>query len=327
MVPLLTMLTVLLHAGAPPARAETPRPTSPFAPSLPQLTDQEEEKLDAIVHRFILSDIGKLKGKKAEKALADFKALGPEAIFALVRGINKAANIESSCPALIIAKKIAGQVRATHDLELLEFLRENIGGGVTASKHMGVLKQLRVECMVRKRAVNDQLAMLRTNAAGSVRYLQARSIEELKQLARAMHGEPLKPILRELEKRDGDRTLDALAEVAAARDKEKQQLGGESLESYLTKQSDEYLKAKLKDERPRVRASAAKVVGEKRLQFVPELIDLLLDDAADPRRAAKLALVKLSGGKDFGPADDDSVGLRDEAARKWRAWWQENDGK
>ena len=84
------------------------------------------------------------------------------------------------------------------------------------------------------------------------------------ELAQVTRGEPFKPVLRELEKRDGDKTLDALAKVAALRDKEKQQLAGDTLESYLAKQGDDYLKAKLKDERPRVRTAATKVVASRR---------------------------------------------------------------
>src|SRR5262245_55685159 len=105
MFPAVVAFALSILGAAPPAPSAAPRPSNPFAPSLLQLTDQEEEKLDEVVQRFILSDIGKLKGKEAEKAVADFKALGPDAVFALVRGLNRAANIESSCPALIIAKK------------------------------------------------------------------------------------------------------------------------------------------------------------------------------------------------------------------------------
>lgn len=291
------------------------------------MTDEEEEKLDGIVQRFILSDIGRLKGREAEKAVAEFKSLGPEAVFALVRGLNRAANIESSCPALIIYKKLSAQIRATHDVELLQFLRENVGAGVTSGKHKDVIVRLRAECIVRTRAVNDQIAMLRTNSPTTARFLQARSLDELLQLAQVTRGEPLKPVLRELGQRDGDKTLDALAKVASLRDKEKQRLAGETLESYLSKQSDDFLKAKLKDERPRVRAAAAKVIGGKQLRLGRELIELLLDEATEVRSAAHQALVKLSGGKDLGPEKDDSVGLRDEAARKWRAWWAEQGGK
>src|SRR5437762_13064835 len=102
MFPAILALALTIPIAAPPSE---PRPASPFAPSLPQLTDEEEEKLDAVVQRFILSDIGKLTGREAEKAVAEFKSLGPEAVFALVRGLNRAANIESSCPALITHTK------------------------------------------------------------------------------------------------------------------------------------------------------------------------------------------------------------------------------
>src|SRR5207247_2125049 len=94
---------------------------------------------------------------------------------------------------------------------------------LTAHEHehrnRGVLEQLRVECILRKRVVNAQLAMLRTNSPTTARFLQARSVAELVQLAQVTRGEPLKPVLRELEKRDGDGTLDGLARVAASRDK------------------------------------------------------------------------------------------------------------
>src|SRR5690349_1375375 len=101
------MLSLALAAllAAEPAKTEKPRPPHPFAPSLPQLTDDEEAELDRIIDRFILFDLGKLKGEEGKKALADFQKLGPDATFALIRGMNRAAAIESSCPAVVIGKK------------------------------------------------------------------------------------------------------------------------------------------------------------------------------------------------------------------------------
>src|SRR5438128_805968 len=100
-----TLAALLAADTGTPSKAERPR--NPLAPSLPQLTDEEEEKIDAVIDRFILYDTGKLKGAEGKKALADFNNLGPEAIFPLIRGLNRAANIESSCPALVIAKKLS----------------------------------------------------------------------------------------------------------------------------------------------------------------------------------------------------------------------------
>src|SRR5947209_3385886 len=85
---------------------DTARKQSSIAPSLHELTDDEEAELDRIIDRFIDGDIGKLRGADAKKARQEFGRLGPDAIPALIRGINKAAKIEGSCPATIIAKKL-----------------------------------------------------------------------------------------------------------------------------------------------------------------------------------------------------------------------------
>ena len=61
--------------GQPRQRdASSSRPkSSPYAPSLPYLTKEEEGKLDKIIDRFMLYDIGRLQGEAARKALKDFK--------------------------------------------------------------------------------------------------------------------------------------------------------------------------------------------------------------------------------------------------------------
>ena len=69
-----------------------------MAPSLPELTDKEEAELDRIIDRFIQADTGKIAGSEARKAMDDFKELGPEATFALLRGFNKSAHIDHKLP-------------------------------------------------------------------------------------------------------------------------------------------------------------------------------------------------------------------------------------
>ena len=140
---LLTLATCLVFSGEPPTRTETPRQPNPLAPSLPLLTDDEENQLDQTIDRFIDAESGKLRGADAKKAQSDFQKLGPEAIPALIRGLNRAARIDHSCPAVIIAKKLARMFSTTKDPELLQFARENIAAGVTQSRHLGVIKDLR----------------------------------------------------------------------------------------------------------------------------------------------------------------------------------------
>src|SRR3954452_16915560 len=82
------------------------REPHPFAPTLPQLTPREEARYQAIIDNFIKYDTGKLAGAAGKKALEEFNALPPEAIFVLIEGYNKAAQMEASCPAVLIGKKI-----------------------------------------------------------------------------------------------------------------------------------------------------------------------------------------------------------------------------
>ena len=146
---LLTLALTVLAAGGDPSPSK-PREPNPFAPSLPLLTDEEEDHLDQVVERFIQYDTGQLAGEEGKKARQDFDKLGPEAVFALIRGLNKAARIDYSCPAVVIGRKLSRILAATDDTELLQYARENIGAGITQSRHMGVIRDLRTGCMLRK---------------------------------------------------------------------------------------------------------------------------------------------------------------------------------
>src|SRR6516162_8213973 len=103
---LLTLSLVVLLPAPLPADSKDKRKPNPFAPSLPQLIDEEEEEIDNIIDRFIRADIGRLPNPGMKKALADLQKLGPEAIPGLIRGLNRAAKLEASCPALTIGKKL-----------------------------------------------------------------------------------------------------------------------------------------------------------------------------------------------------------------------------
>jgi hypothetical protein len=134
----------------------TPRKPNPLAPSLPATTKEEEDKFDAIIDRFIDADIGKLKGSEAKAALEAFRKLPPESVFALIRGLNKAAAIDGSCPALIIGKKLKMQLRSSTDKQLLQYSRENIGAGLTHSRHAAVIKDLKLGCALRMHQLSNQ---------------------------------------------------------------------------------------------------------------------------------------------------------------------------
>ena len=320
MTPTILLLSVaLLLPGETPVNKYADRSPSPFAPCLPQLTDEEETQIDDAIERFIQQDIGKLRGPEAKQAVREFNQLGTEAIPGLIRGLNRAAQIESSCPAVIIAKKRATFLRATNDPDLLEFARENVGAGVTKSKHMGVIKDLRVACMVRKSQLAKQSTTLRTQPNDNP--FRNSTIKQLAEAAGSERGPRLKLVIMELERRRGDEAIAALGSAAASvSDSEMKQTARKALERSLSRLGPAALKEKLQDDRAEVRAAAARVVGAKKLRFGAELIELLSDEEDDVRQAARQALVKLSG-SDFGPERDADAAKRAEAIKKWRAWW------
>jgi len=326
-----TTLLTLTAAALLTSDPETPRKPHPLFPSLVELSDEEEEKLDQIIDRFIEYDTGKLRGSEGKKALAEFQKLGPDAIPALIRGLNKAAKIEHSCPAVTIAKKLSRMFNASKDTELLEFARENVGAGITRSRHLGVIKDLRVQCMLRKRAVAQSgRATLRsseglkgdsTSSRGAgQKPLRALSISELVEAAGKERGDKLKMVLTELGQRRGDTVIGALGSAAATYDGDVQKQARELLDRQLSSLKTESLKEKLKDDRAEVRAAAARIVGSKGLHLESELIDLLTDEDAGVRSAGHQSLVKLSKGTDLGPKAGASEAERKQSAKEWRTW-------
>src|SRR5262245_23708501 len=111
----LLSVAVLLSAGQ---GQSSPQKTHPLAPSLPLLSKEEYARFEKIIDRFILYDTGKIKGDEGKKALAEFNKLGPEAVFQLIEGFNRAANMEHSCPAVIIGRKLTTILSSSNDVQL-----------------------------------------------------------------------------------------------------------------------------------------------------------------------------------------------------------------
>jgi hypothetical protein len=316
---LLTLtLTALLAGGDPPSTK--PREPNPFAPSLPLLTDEEEARLDEIIQQWIKYDTGRLGGAEAKKARQDFERLGPEAIPALIRGMNEAARIEDSCPAVTIAKKLYRMLSVTDDTELLQFARENIGAGITQSRHLGVLRDLRLACTLRK----NQLMRL---AAAGPKAPRSMTTVELVQAAGSERGLRLKQVLTELEQRRGDEPINALAGAAASYETDVKEQARTLLASNLARQGSKVVQAKLTDERSEVRAAAARTAGQKFPKLGGDLIELLNDGEEEVRVAAHQALVRLNRGTDLGPTAQASETERSAAVEKWRSWWARQGGR
>jgi hypothetical protein len=314
MTPTLLVLTLAVFSAAHPSTTKEKLRPSPYAPSLPYLTKAEEDKLDKIIDQFMLYDIGRLRGADARKALKDFKELGPEAIPALIRGLNRAAQIQHSCPVVTIAEKLGRMLLASNDQELLEFARDNIGAGVGRTRHVGVLQDLRVKVMLRKNV------LVRRPPPGP-KSPRVMALSELVDAASTERGPRLKSILYELERRRGEEVLPGLANAAGSYDKEIKQLGRDLLTRHLTRQSEDFVKEKLKDNLVEVRQAAVRVVASKMPQLMGDLIDVLADEKGEVQTAAHDALVKFNRGEDFGPTADADKEQITEAQEKWRSWW------
>jgi hypothetical protein len=311
-----TLLTAALSLSlAADPSADKPRPPNQFAPSLPQLTKDEENQLDGVIDRFILADTGQIKGEEAKAAVKDFTALGPEAVFALIRGLNRAAIAEQSCPTLVIAKKLTRILSATEDEDLLEFARDNIAAGVERSQHMNVLKDLRTGCMLRKNA-------LARRAESGEKSPKSMSTADLAKSASSSTGLRQRLLLTELADRKEPEALTGLVAVARNGDKDAQSLARGLLDRNLSRQQAETVRKKLHDDEAEVRKSAARTVAAKFPALAGDMIDLLTDADADVADAAHQALVKLSGGDDYGPAAKATPKEVEDARQKWLAWWQ-----
>jgi hypothetical protein len=283
------------------------------------LTEKEEGKIDDAVDRFIEYDMGQLRGQEGQKALKEFRELGPEAIPGLIRGLNRAAKIESSCPAVTIAKKLAVMLRTSNDPDLLEFARENVGAGVGQSRHMGVIRDLKMLCIIRKRQVGNNPMIVRTPPRRDEKPITI-GVDEPPEETRKLETKSKKE-LQDLAERDDDKAVAELARAANSDDRETRRLGRESLNRFLSRQDESKLKTYFNHDRAVVRATAAKVAGARRLALGSELIELLADDNSEVRSAAHQALVKLNRDTDFGPSAEADETERAVAAKKWRDWW------
>jgi hypothetical protein len=306
---LIAMSLVLAADKGPAHRGFEP---NPLAPSLPDLSREEEDRIDDVINRFIKYDTGQLRGDEGKKAQREFDKLGPEAIPALIRGLNRAAQLNHSCPTAIIAKKLSRMLGATDDKELLLFAQENIGAGVEKTLHAGILRELRLTCSLRKAA----LARATPPGPPPPKFL---STSKLSELASTAQGARLKEALIELEKRRGNDVVAGLATAALNSESDVAQLGRNLLEKYLSRQDEALLRLKLKDSSMEVRKAAARAVAAKMPALTGALIDLLGDEVAEVRETVHQALVKLAR-DDFGPTPDATRPQIEDAIRKWQAW-------
>jgi hypothetical protein len=306
---------VLLTLGA--MAAQQP---SGIAPSIPRLSKEEQAQVRKVIDRFIQAELDRLPPAEKAQAVADFYALGPESVFELVAGLNRAAQLESSCAAVLIARKLQRILAATQDVDLLDFVRENAGAGVTGPRAVvNAVRDLRLYCALRKNQI--QRLHLALGFPPGQKSLTQMSVEELAQAAQSERGARLRALLTELATRQGEEVLSTLGRAAARPEPDIRQLAQRLLLQYLKKQDPETVRQALRAAEPAVRRAAAQAAGSRQLLLVDDLIALLDDPDPLVHQAAREALVRLSGGQDFGPELSADTAGRLEAQQRWRQWW------
>jgi hypothetical protein len=204
---------------------------------------------------------------------------------------------------------------------MLEFARDEIGAGIGRTRYNGTLQDLRVKAMLRKNA----LARLGPVRPAGPKAPKGMTTAQLVKEASTVRGVRLKQVVTELGRRNDKEAIGGLAIAAGSYDREIQKLGRELLDKNLARQSAAAVKARLKDDQAEVRSAAARVIAAKHPALAGELIALLSDDKAEVRAEAHRALVKLSRGEDFGPSAGAGKAQREQAQRKWRAWWERQE--
>jgi len=296
------------------APAPTPPKSSWIAPSLPATTKEQERAFDEIIDRFILADTGMLRGAEAKAAEEAFEKLGEAAIPALLRGLNKAAEINHSCPVLMISKKLQRLLLKSQDPVLLEFARDELQGKAQRSVHAASLENLRVQLMLRRNALErlplPPALLAKIDTPGLV------------QLSLAERGERRKVVVRELAKREGREALLGLARLAGGTDRTVQPLARQGLEKLVARESESGQRELLTDPNPEIRKAAIRVAVQNR-ELVRYVIERVTDERPDVRSEARISLQRLSGGKaDFGPMPGASKAAQQKARKEWQEWWE-----
>ncbi|MFO0867130.1 MAG: hypothetical protein U0744_21235 [Gemmataceae bacterium] len=250
------MLSVVLAAlliGQTPSSEE--RPPHPLAPSLPTPTKAENAAYKKTIDRLIDIEINKGSPAAVREATRAVDELPPEAVFVLVDRFNYAASNEHSCPAVILAKKITNIIQRSGDAHLVSYVKENAGAGMAAKRHLGVLKDLQIACVVRRNQIQAAGIALQT---GLNRPPASMTLAELSAAVTKIPPSKVPVFLAEAEKRKDPLKLDVLAIAAERKEKDVQNLARGMLKKQLNDANDSDLRACCKHKRVEVRKGRAR---------------------------------------------------------------------
>ena len=296
-----------------------PRPPHPFAPSLPALTDEQENHLDGVIDRFMQFDTGRLPGAAGSRALDDFLKLDAEAMPALLRGLRKAADLEHSCPVLVIAKRIRTLLMRSTDRQVLDFARDEIAA-IDSRRYRGLLTELRVQVSARQAGLDRNGVPDRAAEKANSGPLARLTVDELNRRVRQVRDEKVLTTLgRELARREEPAAALGLGLLASSVYPEVRQAGSKALTEWLAGRKGPELRTLLGHEIAPVRQGAAvRLLASRDSQALDALV-LLKDAVASVRRGVHAELVRQAG-KDLADPGDQATS-QEEALAQWLDWW------
>ncbi len=298
------------------------REPNPLAPSLPLLSEAEEARYDKIVNQFIKYDLGQLPGAEGLKAKNDFLKLTSESIPALFRGLQISAKLEHSCPVAMISQKLKSFLLKSEDDGLLDFARDELTSALEGSRHAPLLQDMRLGVTLRRKVV---LA----NKPQVPKWLLTMTVAEmLKSLQEEENQQKHQLMAMELGRRGDHESLQGLGLFAASFYPGVKEPSQKLLQEKMRKLKLGELQEFLQDANPLLRQKAAESLGQiKALKGAAALVPLLSDANAGVQKAVREALVKIAGGKDFGPVDFSNPGVVKKSQSDWKQWLMEEGMK
>jgi hypothetical protein len=285
------------------------------------------DRYDEIVDRFIAYDIGQLGGEAGAKAYQDFTAMnGKEAIPAVVRGVNKAARIQASCPIIVLSAKLRTMLAECQDRDTLQAAVEGLDATGRDVYYAAYVESLAQEAANRLGVAPPEWAVREIRAGGTAAQLRRSrkpvadwSFADLSEGAGEAEGAPLVAILEQLRDRKGAEATAAFASAIEAMPDDRRPLARGLFAQRLVRMTDRELTRKLKDPLAEVRAAGARAIFYKGSPLCLELAQAVADESPLVAAEAHATLVKLSG-QDLGPKQGAPFAEWYTASKRWEQW-------
>ncbi|MBS0208248.1 MAG: hypothetical protein JSS27_04765 [Planctomycetes bacterium] len=333
MVALLT--TLALGRSASAQVADNPEPgNADKKPAAKAPAKSKPDQYDVIVNKFIDYDVGRLRGQAGWEARDAFSRLNTtDAIPALIRGLNRAVEINNSCPVMVIASKLQQLMMKADQATLRDALAslETTTANKPFGNYLASMRQMLENVSEGRNPHERREEGSSTMRAGDPAELRRRhtpverwSEADIRSAFTTEKGAKLLNLLEFLRKQPGDDSVRLLAEAVNLVSEDMKPTARGLLAQRLSEVTDDSLRQHLQSKNGELRAAAAMAVGYKASPLYRELAKAIRDGDSRVSANAHASLVKLLG-EDLGPREGSNVAERFDAAKRWETFLDERD--